>query len=64
MSNFRGSVHYEIFKLLTKDKIIQLQYYDPKGQNENCKFNQTRDDIVKIEEIIFEYFKLSIKLIQ
>ena len=55
---------YEIFKLLTKDKIIQLQYYDPKGQNENCKFNQTRDDIVKIEEIIFEYFKLSIKLIQ
>ena len=48
----------------TKDKIIQLQYYDPKGQNENCKFNQTRDDIVKIEEIIFEYFKLSIKLIQ
>ena len=55
---------YEIFKLITKDKIIQLQYYDPKGQNENCKFNQTRDDIVKIEEIIFEYFKLSIKLIQ
>ena len=47
---------YEIFKLITKDKIIQLQYYDPKGQNEICKFNQTRDDIVKIEEIIFEYF--------
>jgi hypothetical protein len=48
---------YEIFKLITKDKIIQLQYYDSKGQNEICKFNQTRDDIVKIEEIIFEYFK-------
>ena len=47
---------YEIFKLITKDKIIQLQYYDPKGQNEICKFNQTRDDILKIEEIIFEYF--------
>ena len=47
---------YEIFKLITKDKIIKLQYYDPKGQNEICKFNQTRDDIVKIEEIIFEYF--------
>ena len=47
---------YEIFKLITKDKIIQLQYYDPKGQNEICKFNQTLDDVIKIEEIIFEYF--------
>ena len=47
---------YEIFKLLTKDKIIQLQYYDPRGRNKDCKFNQTRDDIIKIEEIIFEYF--------
>jgi len=55
---------YEIFKLITKDKIIQLQYYNPRGLNEDCKFNQTRDDIIKIEEIIFEYFKLSIKLIQ
>ena len=55
---------YEIFKLLTKDKIIELQYYNPRGLNEDCKFNQTRDDIIKIEEIIFEYFKLSIKLIQ
>jgi hypothetical protein len=50
---------YEIFKLLTKDKIIQLQYYDPRGMNEDCKFNQTLDDIIKIEEIIFEYFKNS-----
>jgi hypothetical protein len=49
---------YEIFKLLTKDKIIQLQYYNPRGMND-CKFNQTRDDIIKIEEIIFEYFKSS-----
>ena len=49
---------YEIFKLLTKDKIIQLQYYDPRGMND-CKFNQTLDDIIKIEEIIFEYFKSS-----
>jgi hypothetical protein len=47
---------YEIFKLITKDKIIKLQYYDPKGQNEICKFNQTLDDVIKIEEIIFEYF--------
>lgn len=47
---------YEIFKLLTKDKIIELQYYDPRGMND-CKFNQTLDDIIKIEEIIFEYFK-------
>jgi len=55
---------YEIFKLITKDKIIELKYYNPKGQNEDCKFNQTRDDIIKIEDIIFDYFKLSIKLIQ
>jgi hypothetical protein len=47
----------EIFKLLTKDKIIELKYYDPKGQNKDCKFNQTRDYIVKIEEIISEFFK-------
>jgi hypothetical protein len=47
---------YEIFKLLTKDKIIQLQYYNTRGMND-CKFNQTLDDIIKIEEIIFEYFK-------
>ena len=46
---------YEIFKLLTKDKIIQLQYYDPRGMND-CKFNQTLDDIIKIEETIFKYF--------
>lgn len=47
----------EIFKLLTKDKIIELKYYNPKGMNKDCKFNQTRDDIVKIEEIISEFFK-------
>jgi hypothetical protein len=47
----------EIFKLLTKDKIIELKYYDPRGQNKDCKFNQTRDYIVKIEEIISEFFK-------
>jgi len=47
----------EIFKLLTKDKIIELKYYDPKGQNIDCKFNQTRANIVKIEEIISEFFK-------
>lgn len=47
----------EIFKLLTKDKIIELKYYNPKGRNKDCKFNQTRDYIVKIEEIISEFFK-------
>jgi hypothetical protein len=47
----------EIFKLLTKDKIIELKYYDPKGQNKDCKFNQTREDIIKIEEIISKFFK-------
>jgi hypothetical protein len=48
---------YETFKLLTKDKIIELKYYNPKGQNKDCKFNQIRDDIVKIEEIISDFFK-------
>jgi hypothetical protein len=47
----------EIFKLLTKDKIIELKYYDPKGQNKDFKFNQTREDIIKIEEIISKFFK-------
>jgi hypothetical protein len=47
----------EIFHLLTKDKIIELKYYNPKGQNKDCKFNQIRDDIVKIEEIISDFFK-------
>ena len=47
----------EIFHLLTKDKIVELKYYNPKGMNKDCKFNQTRDDIVKIEEIISKFFK-------
>jgi hypothetical protein len=47
----------EIFHLLTKDKIVELKYYNPKGMNIDCKFNQTRADIVKIEEIISEFFK-------
>ena len=47
----------EIFKLLTKDKIIKLEYYNPKGRNKDCKFNQTRADIIKIEEIISKFFK-------
>jgi hypothetical protein len=47
----------EIFHLLTKDKIVELKYYDPKGQNKNCKFNQTRADIIKIKEIIYTFFK-------
>jgi hypothetical protein len=33
----------EIFHLLTKDKIVELKYYNPKGMNKDCKFNQTRD---------------------
>jgi hypothetical protein len=47
---------YQIFKILTKNKIIQLQYYNPRGMND-CKFNQTLDNIIKIEEIISEFFK-------
>lgn len=47
----------EIFHLLTKDKIVELKYYNPNGMNKDCKFNQTRDDIIKIEEIISEFFK-------
>ncbi len=48
---------FEVFKLLTKDKIIELKYDDPYGKIKNCKFNQTRADIIKIEEIISEFFK-------
>ena len=48
---------YEVFKLLTKDKIIELIYDDPYGKIKNCKFNQKRDDIVKIEKIISDFFK-------
>jgi len=47
----------EIFHLLTKDKIVELKYYNPKGMNKNCKFNQTREDIIKIEEMISKFFK-------
>ena len=53
-SSHEGS---DIYKLLTKDKIINLNYYNPRGMNKDCKFNQTRADIVKIEEIISEFFK-------
>jgi hypothetical protein len=48
---------YEVFKLLTKNKIIELIYDDPYGKIKNCKFNQTRADIIKIQEIISEFFK-------
>lgn len=48
---------FEVFKLLTKDKIIELKYDDPYGKIKNCKFNQTRADIIKIEEIISKFFK-------
>ena len=48
---------YEVFKLLTKDKIIKLIYDDPYGKIKNCKFNQTRENIIKIQEIISEFFK-------
>jgi hypothetical protein len=48
---------FEVFKLLTKDKIIELKYDDPYGKIKNCKFNQTRADIIKIQEIISKFFK-------
>jgi hypothetical protein len=48
---------YEVFKLLTKDKIIELKYDDPYSKIEDCKFNQTRADIIKIKEIIYTFFK-------
>ena len=53
-SSHEGS---EIYKLLTKDKIINLNYYNPRGMNKDCKFNQTRADIIKIQELISEFFK-------
>ncbi len=47
---------YLIFKLLTKNKITQLTYNNPLDKNKQCKFNQTRFDVIKIEQIILEYF--------
>ena len=43
------------FKLITKDKIIQLDYYDPEGLNE-CKYNETRDVITKVGRLIMNYY--------
>lgn len=48
-------VHLE-FKLITKDKIVQLNYYEPQFYNEH-NFNQSRDNIVKIEKIIRGFFE-------
>ena len=48
-------VHLE-FKLITKDKIVQLNYYEPQFYNEH-NFNQSRDIIVKIEKIITGFYK-------
>ncbi len=48
---------FEVFKLLTKEKIIELKYDNPYGKIKSCKFNQTREDIIKIEEIISKFFK-------
>jgi hypothetical protein len=44
------------FKLITKDKIIQLKYYEPEFYNQE-DFNQSRDNIVKIEKIIRGFYK-------
>jgi hypothetical protein len=44
------------FKLITKDKIIQLNYYEPEFYNQE-DFNQSRDNIVKIEKIIRGFYK-------
>lgn len=43
-------------KLISKDKIVQLNYYDPEGLNE-CKFDQTRDIITKVGRLIMEFYK-------
>ena len=48
-------VHLE-FKLITKDKIVQLNYYEPEFYNEH-NFNQSRDNIVKIEKIIRGFYE-------
>ena len=44
------------FKLITKDKIVQLNFYEPQFYNEH-NFNQSRDNIVKIEKIIIGFYK-------
>jgi len=45
-----------VFKLITKDKIIELNYYEPEFYNQEY-FNQSRDNIVKIEKIITGLYK-------
>jgi hypothetical protein len=45
-----------VFKLITKDKIIELNYYEPEFYNQEY-FNQSRDNIVKIEKIITGFYK-------
>lgn len=48
-------VHLE-FKLITKDKIVQLKYYEPEFYNEH-NFNQSRASIIKIEKIIRGFYE-------
>lgn len=48
-------VHLE-FKLITKDKIVQLNYYEPEFYNEH-NFNQSRASIIKIEKIIRGFYE-------
>ncbi len=44
------------FKLITKDKIVQLNYYEPEFYNEH-NFNQSRASIIKIEKIIRGFYE-------
>lgn len=44
------------FKLITKDKIVQLNYYEPEFYNEH-DFNQSRASIIKIEKIIRGFYE-------
>ena len=48
-------VHIE-FKLITKDKIVQLNYYEPEFYNEHI-YNQSRDNIINIEKIIRRFYE-------
>ena len=47
---------YSEYKLITKNEVIKLTYYEPSELNK-CEYNKFRDDISKIDKTILEFFK-------
>jgi hypothetical protein len=47
---------YSEYKLITKNQVIKLTYFEPFELNK-CEYNKFRDDISKIDKTILEFFK-------